>query len=155
MKTNQTVSTPTDLIAAVERRFGPLTIDLAANEENRKAPIWFGPGSGSDTQNALAVFDWATQVIASGGLAWLNPPFADAAKWVRECYDTIQGPERGYKILMLLPAQVCNNYVRDYVNGTAYRIELSPRPFAKEVRDCMLVVWTPEKLTGIGQWKWR
>lgn len=39
----QDYGTPWPFIEAVERRFGPLAIDLAATATNKRAPLYYGP----------------------------------------------------------------------------------------------------------------
>jgi len=154
---NQNVETPADLIAAIEERFGPLTLDLAADGKNHKAPNWLGPG-GRFEDSLSAEADWTRLLMSAwgGGNGWLNNPYTNTPEWVKKCWATIAEPGAyGFRILQLIPAAVCTNYFVDFVNEYAYRIELTPRPFLTEARDCVLIVWTPEQLVGRETWKWR
>jgi len=44
-RSEQTVCTPREFLDAVEKRFGPIRIDLAATAENKVALLHLGPGS--------------------------------------------------------------------------------------------------------------
>ena len=44
----QDYATPADLMAAVERRFGPIAFDLAAHAGNAKSPKYFAPVTGRE-----------------------------------------------------------------------------------------------------------
>lgn len=75
---SQEYGTPPEFLRAVERRFGKIGFDLAANKKNHVVDSWFGPGS-DEAEDALKV-DWRPylrelrRVIQ---IPWLNPPFSD------------------------------------------------------------------------------
>lgn len=94
-KGNNSASTPGKFIVAVEAKFGPLTIDLAASLYNTKAPQWIG-----EVQNSL-VQDWAE--LTRDGLGWNNPPFTNITPWARYHAEQVQ---RGARTLLLVPASV-------------------------------------------------
>ncbi len=144
---NQIVSTPSDFVEAVEKRFGIITWDLAANSENNKGIGYYGPGSPAG-ENAF-LKEWK----GLGNLAWLNPPFADIEPWARKCAESFMVHRQ--RIALLIPAGVCTNYFIDYVKPFAYVFECTPRPFKKEVRDVILALYEPSHYVGRETWRWR
>ena len=76
--TKQDWGTPPEFIAAVQARFGNIDIDLAARDDNAKAPRWITPEI-----NSLAV-DWSQ----FAGVGYLNPPFEDIEPWARKCAES-------------------------------------------------------------------
>lgn len=148
--TNQIVSTPDDFIAAVEERFGKITWDLAANAQNYKSHNkfrYFGPGSSVEENAFLA--EWN----GLGNLAWLNPPFADIEPWARKCAESYQ--KFNQRIALIVPASVCTSYFVDWIDPFAYTFKVTPRPFKREVRDCILALYEPSGYTGSQTWHWR
>jgi phage N-6-adenine-methyltransferase len=142
----QNYETPAEFIRAVERRFGPLKVDLAATAVNTKAPKYITP-----EQDSLLV-PWP-----SSGLLWLNPPFSNITPWAKKCVEnsTIFHPTS--KILLLVPASVGSNWFRDYVHKKALVLFLNGRisfdgknPYPK---DCILVVYRYRPEYQI--WTWR
>lgn len=148
----QTVCTPRAFLNAVERRFGPITFDLAATSENEVtgSGFYFGPGS-SYGENALVV-PWPRE-----GLLWCNPP-----------YGLIKGngfarkgrleAEKGSRIAMLIPAAVATNWYADEIHGHAFVLPIRPRltfvghkdPYPK---DLMLCMFGPGA-NGFEPWAW-
>lgn len=94
-RSESVVGTPWPFIHAVEAKFGPLTIDLAAIYGNKKAPRYISPETDS-----LSV-DWIDHIAA--GRAWLNPPFSHIAPWARKCAATATDPTFTGEILLLVP----------------------------------------------------
>jgi len=149
----QVVGTPRAFLDAVEARFGPIGLDLAANCENHVCDLWVGPGSpllgGTD---ALAPsFSWRGR-----SLRWLNPPFGDIEPWAAKC-----AAERHHAtIAMLIPAAVSTNYFAEHIHGKALVLAIRPRirfvghptGFPK---DLVLTVWGPWVAPGFDLWKWR
>ena len=149
----QDVETPKDLLDAVVRRWGPLAIDLAATEANRKADRWLGPGS-PIAEDAL-VKGWAAQI---DGTAWLNPPFGDLGPWAKKCSEWLGCCVVGSAVLLLVPASVGSNWWRDHVDGKADVHFLNGRvkfvghtgPYPKDLALC--VYGDPP---GYHVWNWR
>lgn len=83
-------STPDEVVEHFAKFVGPFTLDVCATEENAKAPVFF-----TAQENGLAQ-DWV--YYASGGAAWLNPPYSDIEPFVLKALtETARG----------LPAVVC------------------------------------------------
>lgn len=115
-QSEQCVSTPWEFISAVEKKFGPITVDLAALPENAKAERFITPEIDTFTQ------DWREWI--NGGLGWLNPEFDPMVVSVRKC--AIE-QRRGAEFLTLSPAAVSTNWFWDYVQPYATVITLTPR----------------------------
>jgi phage N-6-adenine-methyltransferase len=142
----QDVETPAELLQAIEARWGKLTLDLAAREDNKKTPVCFTP-----EQNSL-IQHWHHH----RGLCWLNPPFSNIRPWAAKC-------EReglaGARIIMLTPASVSTEWYAAHVHQSARVVFLRPR--VKFVghkqgfpKDMMLTLWGPGFQPGYESWKW-
>lgn len=169
-QSEQTVGTPWDFIGAVERRFGPLTVDLASDKKNAKAPVWISP-----EENTFKV-KWAR---AYSGNMWLNPEFGNikpyAAKCAKEALrlgspayhwrkDEATNARRARlnqsfdRILLLIPASIGTHYYWDHIHGKARVLVLSPRltfvghrhAFPK---DLILCVYGEKP--GLERWIWK
>ena len=73
--TRQNYGTPPEFIAAVEKRFGRIDYDLAADAGNAVCPAYMDA-----TDDALSR-DWSELE----GLAFLNPPFQVIDPWAERC----------------------------------------------------------------------
>jgi phage N-6-adenine-methyltransferase len=146
-KSVQEVETPADLMAAVEKRFGRMDFDLAANAENAKAEKFFHPGHDSLKQ------DWSKL----NGNLWLNPPYGDIGPWAAKCAELNLGMFGDSRIFMLTPASTGADWFQDHVCGNASILALSPRitfrghvsPYPK---DCCLSVFGA--IPSFGIWRW-
>lgn len=113
-KSKQDYQTPDDFMRAVVRRWGPISIDLAAHARNTQCERFF-----SKADNTL-VQDWA----AIEGTRWLNPEFNDIDPYAAKCSRTSTA---NGKILFLTPASVSTNWFWDHVVGKARVYCLQPR----------------------------
>ncbi len=144
----QEVGTPRAFLDAVERKFGRLVFDLAADASNHVCPQWFGPGSELGT-------DAIVQPWPRDGLCWLNPPYDSIGKFVAKARTESL---LGVRIAMLIPASVSTNWFAENVFGHARVLPLRPRltfvghkdPYPK---DLMLCVFGPGA-GGFQPWKW-
>ncbi len=109
------VGTPWAFIDACEDRWGDLALDLAADEDNAKAPRFLGEGV-----NSLA------QPWHKGGCdpLWLNPPFDHIEPWARKC---AKESALGARILLLVPASVGAAWYWNWVANYAEVNVLTPR----------------------------
>jgi len=149
----QVVGTPPEFIDAVERRFGPISLDVAALSSNRVRRVsWYGPGS-TVCEDAFRAPSW----WAPGGLlSWLNPGFEDIERWAARA--KIEG-EAGARIAMLVPLS-SSNWARDHVHGHAQVEALNPRlrfvgHKSLYPKDLMLVLYGPEFQVGFNVWTWK
>lgn len=141
----QAYETPEELLAAVERRFGLLTCDLACSVANAKAPDAFAHEHGNSLEGA-----WPIE-----GVLWLNPPFADIEPWARKA--AAWRGEYGARLLMLTPASIGSAWFRDHVHGHALVLALAPRirfvgTRGTDMRDYILSVYGDA--AGFDCWKW-
>lgn len=153
-ESNQVVGTPWDFIYAVERRFGPRHVDLAALEENAKAPMYITP-----EMNSL-VYPWEHLFTTGATNFWLNPEFAKIFPWAKKCKDFSSKREfvkRKSNLCLLTPASVGSNWFSECIHGSALVLALQPRitfvgsttPYPK---DCILSVFGVEP--GFDVWRW-
>jgi phage N-6-adenine-methyltransferase len=144
-RSKQDYATPSEFIWAVVSRFGQLTFDLAANDQNTVCPSYF------DEDMDSLIQDWHK---LSGNL-WLNPPFGDIDNWAEKCAKESAG---GAKIFMLVPASVGSNWYMNFVEPYAYVLGLNPRlsfdGVAPYPKDCVLACYI-YGLTGFKTWRWK
>lgn len=82
------------LIAAVQQTFGPIFIDLAAQEENAVVQAYI------DKERDTFTVDWAEWL--HGRVGWLNPPAEDdLVVWSKKC---VEEAAKGAKILLFTEA---------------------------------------------------
>ena len=148
----QDYGTPPELVAAIERRFGTLTWDVAATADNTVVDGRFFSLAGI---NAIDD-DWAAR-FTPRDLLFLNPEFGSighvwaplVAQWRRRL--------PWLRLLMLTPASVGSEWFQRYVHKRALALALSPRlhyvgcadPYPK---DCMLSCFGFG--VGFDVWRW-
>lgn len=150
-RSNQVYRTPPDFLAAVSQTFGRIALDLAADGPNVCAR-WLGPGSSIVEDSLDSRWDWY-QLVPTGLLAWLNPPFSNIAPWARKC---VEQAARGMRIAMLTPYSCGERY--DIVHPHALTLGLRPRlTFVGESssypKDLALSLFG-FGLVGMGTWRW-
>ncbi len=154
--TKQDYGTPRAFIHAVERRFGRLVCDLAAEDHNAKVEAFYTP------QDDSLVQKWAED-FPTGNL-WLNPEFVNIEPWAEKCGE--ESAKRLGLILMLTPASIGTDWFSRHVHRKAMVFGLSPRmafdgtpPNARSGRvdvypkDLMLSVYG-HGLSGFDVWRW-
>lgn len=158
----QAYGTPRPFLDAVDRRFGPIVWDLAANAGNSVCgDRFFGPGSRWGEDSLERAWDWLPGVRTGEDLIWLNPPFSRIGPWARKCEDEAT---YGARILMLVPAAVGSNWFAKYVERSALVLPIRPRlafvgqtdPYPK---DLMLCAWNQHRVrveleVGFETWRW-
>lgn len=147
-KSVQVVATPWEFIRVVEKKFGPIAVDLAATAGNAKARKFISPAVDTFTQNWS---DWL-----NGGLGWLNPEFDPMKRWVHKCWLEQQ---HGAEFLALAPASIGANWFWDYVQpyATVYSVgritfEGSKDPYPK---DLILSHYNQKPNHELQRWKWK
>lgn len=130
---NQNVSTPREFIKAVEKYYGiKFKYDMAASEENHKAPEYF-----TEKDDSLSI-DWPLD-----GWCWLNPTFINLTQWINKC---LQQMRRGCKIISIWPLSGDLNQIPTYENATVSIIHGRIWPV---VRGCMLCKWDLSDTWGL------
>lgn len=172
-KSKQDYGTPWPLIRAIEARWGPLTIDLAARADNAKCPEFITP-----EQDSLKE-DWGERIGSGNG--WLNMEFADIEPWVKKCNLWLYRPRPALKgsIKTLTPASVGAEWFADYCEGHMKIVGLRPRikfegchvldkitrlrtcdesclGCASYPKDCMLMLWGSQfdAEPVLQSWRW-
>lgn len=153
----QDYQTPSELIEAVERRFGAITWDAAATAETAvgvtKDQGHFFSLAGIDA----TLDDWSLRFHRQD-LLWLNPPFGGlgsvwaplVSRWTRQL--------PWLRITMLSPASIGSEWFERYVHRKAMVLALNPRltfvgekdPYPK---DCMLSCFG-FGVVGFDTWRW-
>lgn len=127
-KSNQVVQTPREFLDAVERRFGRIQWDLAANAQNQATTgeflgNYFGPGS-EHGEDALKI-DWMKHPKTNGrSVWWLNPEFGDVEPWAATC---ARIRYRSGWTPMLVPSATSTDWWHRYVLEKAMIINLKPK----------------------------
>lgn len=150
--------TPWAFIRAVERKFGPIAVDLAASDGSAKARCYITEATDSLSQ------DWAK--LLDGGLGWLNCPFSDIAPWALKCAAEM---EQGAKILLLVPGSIGANWYWNWVEPYAdvYSVgrmvfdncynkkgELVTTPYPKDLILCYYDQLS-QGMEGMQRWRWK
>lgn len=161
-ESKQDYETPPEFIAAVVRRFGPLTWDLAARVDNRKAPFCYTEQSSSRGSLGMSWHDPRHR-----GNLWLNPPFGEIAPWAEKCASSLGLRHRipgmrdrhDWRVLMLVPASVGSEWYGRHVHGLALVMPLRPRiTFVGETqgfpKDLMLCIYELQGQVGFEPWRW-
>lgn len=143
----QSVGTPRGFLHAVEARFGPIVIDLAAAPSNRVVEEWFGPGSPYG-EDALAR-NWVRR-----GLSWLNPEFGYISPWAEKCASEAA---LGAQVALLVPASLGSDWYVDHIKDRAMTLILKPRlTFVghsdQYPKDLMLCMFGPRWFGGVFHW---
>jgi hypothetical protein len=155
-QSNQHWGTPRAFLDAVERRFGPIGIDLAAKHDNHVVPAYFGPGSPFGVEDALAPSVLWSDFVDPRLLRWLNPPFENIDPWAAWCasFRTLT------TTAMLTHAAVDTKWFEDHVVGKALCLFLRPRMTFVGADDgfpkpLMLSVYGPLVAPGFDTWRWK
>lgn len=120
VKAPQNYRTPPELLAAVERKLGRITFDLACTSEDAVAHDGFTIDTGFDA----LVEPWCGAI--GGGLGWCNPMWKDAGKYAK------LAAESGCRVLLNCQLAPDTTWYRDYVHPYARVFALIPRvPYLK------------------------
>lgn len=155
-QSNQHWGTPPDFKRAVERRFGPIGLDLAAKQDNHVAPAYFGPGSPFEVEDSLSPLAAWDDWVDPRELRYLNPPFEDIDPWAEKC-----ARYRGTTtIAMLTHAAVDTVWFERHVWGAALVLFLRPRMAFVGADDgfpkpLMLSLFGPRVAPGVDLWRWK
>ena len=166
-KSVQIVVTPWNFIDAVEKRWGLIRFDLAADRGNLRvrtntsAHAHLGPGS-KIAEDAFSI-TWARVVPPVN--SWLNPPFGDICPWAMHCSSTVNDLLHpwGGTIFFLVPASVGSNWWAEHVHRKAAVKFLRPRlvfeghtqSYPKDLALCIYTRVQSKGLTpGYECWRW-
>lgn len=104
-------STPDDLYVSLDREF-KFTIDAAANRQNRKCDLWFGPGAGQGYTDALAIDCWWLGRRPDSEAAFCNPPYSKCREFIARAAEEAR---RGLTVVCLVPSRTCTRWWHEYV----------------------------------------
>jgi len=153
-RSKQDYQTPKEFLRAIERRFGRITIDLAASEKNAVCKKYI------DKKKDSLKRPWPTK-----GVLFLNPPYRWLRPWFAKCAEHRRGMKKGSVLLVLVPASIGSIWFERYVLDKADIEGLRPRlTFVGEAstypKDLMLVIYKPlpmiePAITIISTWAWQ
>lgn len=93
-------ATPQETFNELDRKWGPLELDVCATPENAKCPRFY-----TKEQNGL-LMPWS-------GKIWMNPPYGrEIRHWVRRAYEVSMRGEA--QVVCLLPARTDTAWWHDY-----------------------------------------
>lgn len=154
----QDYQTPKALIEACEKRFGKITVDLAAHKDNKVCPryitteeLWTTEAFGADTFK----FRWHKLTEEFGGVLWLNPPFGEIPKFSKKCAEEA---ELGANVLLLIPYGTTKAFMSNVLGESdIYMLEgrLQFIPGKSFPKDCVVVHYYKNATGSIYFWDWR
>ena len=148
-ESRQDYPTPPEFIEAVEKRWGPISFDLAATKSNAKALRFFSPKENSLEQA------WPVK-----GINWLNPPYGKIQPWAKKCSDWVrENPDASSRILFLVPASVGSNWFWSDVWPSAIVHSIHPRisfdGIAPYPKDLILCEFGALLTSEMRRWEWK
>lgn len=156
---NQDLTTDPLLLAAVQRRWGVLHIDLAAKDGDEVVANHITP-----EMDSLKV-PWPTAL--SSGLpvrAWLNPPFSPSiAPWAAKCAEWVLHAVPGSLLFLLVPLSADSVWWHESVRGAARTLALKQRPhfsgasagYPKPMALCVYDANFPNQPSTLDLWSWK
>ena len=154
----QDVGTPTDLFYAINQHF-EFTIDLAATKQNRKCPLWFGPG-----QEDTSIMNWSDFLsdgndfsnLGKNHVCWMNPPHGNIGPFyerLAQIYDM-----RGPTVVSLVPFDKAGWY-QEFARGRVGHWWIGRVKYVgyshTTGKDQVLHIWD-RRFTGcFKDWDWR
>lgn len=125
-KAEQCYRTPPELLAAVERRFGKITFDLACTTVDAVAPLGYAIDAGADALQR----DWR-ELAALGPdfLGWCNPMWGKSRYYAAKC---AEAGAAGLRVLLNCPLAPDARWYAKHVHGKALVLACCPRiPYLK------------------------
>jgi DNA (cytosine-5)-methyltransferase 1 len=150
--------TPPEFIAAVEHRFGPIMIDLAASDGDECKPL---VAHITPDEDSLAM-SWPT-ARHNAGVYWLNPPFSEIAPWAKKCAAWCEVAAPGVVLAFLVPASVDAEWWQESVRGRAIVFALKSRirfigakdGYPKPLALCVFDPRYPRTPSSVHLWDWK
>lgn len=156
---HQDLTTDPLLIAAVQRRWGVLHIDLAAKDGDEVVPNHITP-----EMDSLKV-PWPTSLSDGRPIrCWLNPPFSpDIAPWAAKCAEWVFHATPGSLLFLLTPLSADAVWWNDSVRGIGRPLALKSRPkfggaphgYPKPVSITVYDANFPSQAPTVELWNWR
>jgi hypothetical protein len=160
----QDYQTQKELIQACEKRFGKLTLDLAARSYNKVCDRYIAPCTGPEGTLPLdkAAYridsfdhDWSLLYQELGGVFWLNCEFGDIARWSAKC---ALEASKGANILLLIPYGTTKAFMAN-VLGVADLYLLEGRlqfiPGESFPKDCVIAHYHTDTKGDVLFWDWK
>lgn len=97
--------TPQEFFDKINAEHGPFELDVAADYNNAKCPIYYGTDSYGAFCDGL-VMNWDVK------RAWMNPPYGRGiGEWVKKAYEE---SKKGCKVVCLLPSRTDTKWFHEY-----------------------------------------
>ena len=160
----QDYQTPKEFVAAVEKRFGKITLDLAARSYNRICERYLAPCTGPEgplpfDKEAYGIdsFDhnWSEIYKQLGGLFYLNCEFGDIDKWAARC---MAESANGAVITLLIPYGTTKAFRKRVLkHADLYLLEgrLQFIPGESFPKDCLIANYYPGSGGKLCFWDWK
>lgn len=128
--------TPPDLFAWIARKFGPFSVDGAANEQNHLCDVWFGPGSPFEADALAATWGPSDDRPVH---VFINPPYGRGYldRFMRKAH--LEAKECRAATTLLIPATTEVPWFHDLVWSErvgAARLGVDLHFIRKRVRFC-------------------
>lgn len=95
--------TPPNIFGDAQERWGPFTIDLAADEGNALCDRFYDESDDSLSET------WR-------GIGWLNPPYGRGiGDWVRKAHQSVLVDRTALRVVMLIPARTDTKYFHKWI----------------------------------------
>ena len=121
----QDYKTPKELISACEARFGKISVDLAADAQNKVCKAYFcAPGTILHSEGAIGedslAYDWSPMTIDCDDFLFLNPPFRMIPEFSKKFKEEAV---KGAKGLFLIPDDATKAYMANVIgHADVYRL---------------------------------
>jgi hypothetical protein len=160
----QDYKTPKEFVKAVEKRFGPITLDLAARDYNKVCDRYLAPCTGPEgplpyDDNAYGIdsfdYNWADIYGRLGGLFYLNCEFGSIDKWAARC---LAESAKGAVITLLIPYGTTKAFRKQVLkHADLYLLEgrLQFIPGESFPKDCLIAHYYPGSGGHLCFWDWK
>lgn len=152
----QNYSTPKELLDAVQKLYGNIVLDCAADRTNHVCKTWLGPGGIKPDSLSSS---WVVPKLSNNGLRWLNSPWIRITPWATKC--VIESCHSNIRIAMLVPATVTHNWFWELVKPYAWTRILYPQKISFKgmkhdlPQGFMLCLYGMGNVGIIDRWNWK
>lgn len=128
-------ATPAEVFTYLSARYGPFTLDAAADASNSKCPTFYGEGEDALTR------PWV-------GRVWCNPPYSNVAAFVEHAIRETQAG-RAEVVVLLVPARPDTVWFREAAEHASEilmrsgRITFEGAPAPAPFPSCAIVLRAP------------
>lgn len=102
-------ATPQAFFDEMNKKYGPLQLDVCASDYNRKCGYYYSIDRSQDGLQAEWHKAWG---FNSPPKCWMNPPYSDLKSWVRKAYEE---SKKGCTVVCLIPARTDTDAFHRYI----------------------------------------